>query len=201
MKHPPIDDLIGDPLPATKSGRVVRLKTVVITAAAAVMVALVGVFAFLSMGMFDVTATTPHWGVTYRVMTAVRDQSIKRQANDIATPELADPQKIHSGFKNFQSMCVACHNAPGQPPTELSKGLYPQAPNLAQSAKTRSAAELYMIIKNGLKMTGMPAWEASHSGDEIWALVAFIKTLPDVSDEEYRAAVKFYEEGGVSMHH
>lgn len=206
-KKQSIDDLIGDPAsgrPAFSQpprGRAVSLKTVIAGAIILVVFAIAGVLTFIYSGVFDVTATNPHWGVTYRLMSTVREQSIKRQAQDVKVPELDDPQKIHMGFKNYHAMCVACHNAPGQAPTELSKGLYPEAPNLARSAKTRTSAELYMVIKNGLKMSGMPAWESTHSGDEIWALVAFLRTLPNVSDDEYRAAVKFYEEGGVTLHH
>ena len=202
-----IDDLIGEPAPGhppsarPARGRSVSVKAVIAGAIVLVALVLAGALTFVYSGVFDVTATKPHWDITYQLMSTVREQSIKRQARNVKVPELDDPQKIHMGFRNYHAMCVACHNAPGQAPTELSKGLYPEAPNLSQSAKTRTSSELYMIIKNGLKMSGMPAWEASHSGEEIWALVAFLRTLPNVSDEEYQAAVKFYEEGGVSMHH
>ena len=185
----------------TPRGRVVSLQAVIAAVVAVTALAIAGVLTFVYSGVFDVTATTPHWPLTHRLMTTVREQSIKRQARDVKVPELDDPEKVHMGFRNYHAMCVACHNAPGQAPSELSKGLYPEAPDLARSARIRTSAELYMVIKNGLKMSGMPAWEASHSGDEIWALVAFLRTLPDVSDDEYQAAVKFYEERGTSLHH
>jgi len=172
------------------------LKTVAATVAALVAIFLAGALAFVYSGSFDVTATNPHWNMTYRLMVAVREQSIKSQARDVKVPELDDPAKVHAGFQNFHAMCVACHNAPGAAPTEISKGLYPQAPNLAQSVTSRTNGELYMIIKNGLKMSGMPAWEPSHSGDEIWAMVAFLRALPNISDDEYQAAVEYYETTG-----
>ena len=130
----------------------------------------------------------------------VRDESIKRQARNVKVPELDDPEKVHAGFRNYHAMCVVCHTAPGATPSEISRGMYPAAPDLATSAKNRTSAELYMIIRNRLKMTGMPAWEASHSGDRIWELVAFLRVLPDVSAEDYQAAVKFHEERGTRMH-
>ena len=176
-----------------------------IAAAIAVLIAVfaAGILAFIYSGTFDITATTPHWDITHRVLLTVKEQSIKRQALDIKVPELDDPEKVHTGFRNFHAMCVTCHNAPGAAPTEISKGLYPVAPNLAETVKGRTSAELYMIIKHGIKMSGMPAWEPSHSGDEIWSIVAFLRTLPNMSDDEYQGAVEYYEAAGKcgEMHH
>lgn len=172
------------------------LKTIAATVAVLTAIPVAGVLAFVYSGSFDVTATTPHWEITHRLLLALREQSIKSQARDVKVPELDDPAKVHAGFQNFHSMCVACHNAPGAAPTEISKGLYPEAPNLAQSVRSRTAGELYMIIKHGIKMSGMPAWEPSHSGDEIWSMVAFLRTLPNMSDDEYQAAVEYYEAAG-----
>ena len=176
--------------------RLRTLKTIAATFAVLGAVTVSGVVAFIYSGSIDVTATNPHWEITHRVLLEIREQSIKRQARDVKVPELDDPAMVHAGFQNFHSMCVTCHNAPGAAPTEISKGLYPEAPNLAQSVKTRTNAELYMIIKHGIKMSGMPAWEPSHRGDEIWSMVAFLRTLPNISDDEYQAAVEYYEAAG-----
>ena len=179
------------------------VKIVLATIAGLAAFFLVGGLLFIYSGIFDITATTPHSDAMYKTMLVLREQSIKSMARDVKVPELDDPERVHAGFLNFNAMCVTCHNAPGSAPTEISKGLYPEAPNLAQSVKGRTAAELYMIIKHGIKMSGMPAWEPSHSGEEIWSMVAFLKTLPNMSDEEYQGAVKYYEAAGKSavMHH
>lgn len=150
-----------------------------------------GALAFVYSGLFDITATNPHFAITHRVLTAVKNGSIARQASDVKMPELDDPAKVHAGFRNYNAMCVTCHNAPGAQASEISKGLYPPAPNLAETAPSRTPAELYMIIKHGIKMSGMPAWEPTHSGDEIWGLVAFLKVLPSMSPEEYQAAAEY----------
>lgn len=179
------------------------LKIVLATIAGLAAFFVVAGLVFIYSGTFDITATTPHSDAMYKTMLVVREQSIKSMAHDVKVPELDDPERVHAGFLNFNAMCVTCHNAPGAAPTEISKGLYPEAPNLAQSVKGRTAAELYMIIKHGIKMSGMPAWEPSHSGEEIWSMVAFMKTLPSMSDEEYQGAVKYYEAAGknAEMHH
>ncbi len=196
----PSTENMKDPAPVGHRRRTVKTIAATVTVLAAISVA--GILAFVYSGSFDVTATNPHWEITHRLLLALREQSIKSQARDVKVPELDDPARVHAGFQNFHSMCVACHNAPGAAPTEISKGLYPEAPNLAQAVRTRTAGELYMIIKHGIKMSGMPAWEPSHSGDEIWSMVAFLRTLPNMSDDEYQAAVEYYEAAGKGgMHH
>ena len=168
-----------------------------------VALAAAGALAFIYSGVYDIAATTPHFTVTHRVLRTVMEQSIKRQARDVRVPELDDPEKVHTGFKNFHAMCVTCHGAPGAAASEINKGLYPVAPNLAEAAKGWTSAELYVIIKRGIKMIGMPAWEPTHSGEEIWALVAFLKLLPTMPVLEYQSAVAYYEAAGKSteMHH
>jgi len=49
-----------------------------------------------------------------------------------------------------------------------------------------------VIIKRGIKMSGMPAWGPTHSEEELWALVAFLKLLPTMSTAQYRGAVEYY---------
>ncbi len=82
-------------------------------------------------------------------------------------------------------MCESCHGAPGKQETELSKGLNPRAPYLPKVANFIEPAEMFWATKNGIRMTGMPAWGKTHSDEKIWAIVAFIKTLPDMSAEDY----------------
>lgn len=70
--------------------------------------------------------------------------------------------------------------------------------------KKLNDAELYWIIENGIKMTGMPAFGPTHSKDELWGIVAFVRHLPSMSPKEYQTMVKaagFKEEGAEDHHH
>ena len=167
-----------------------------IAAAAGLSLAIVaaGALAFIYSGVYDISATTPHFGVTHRILRTVMEQSVKRQARDVKVPELDDPEKVHSGFRSFDAMCVTCHGAPGAPASDINKGLYPKAPDLAQTANNWTPAELYVIVKRGIKMSGMPAWEPTHSGEQLWELVAFLKVLPAMPAAEYQGAVKYVAE-------
>lgn len=66
----------------------------------------------------------------------------------------------------------------------MGRGLRPQPPPLADVVAEWSAAELFWIIKHGIRMTGMPAWGPTHGDEEVWAIVAFVQTLPTMSAEE-----------------
>ena len=167
----------------------VAVAAIAIFLAIAAAVGLVSIYS----GFYDVAATTPHFALTHRILRIVMVRSVQRQARDVKVPELDDPEKVHTGFRNFHAMCVTCHGAPGAAASEIRKGLYPAPPDLAEAAKEWTPAELFVIIKRGIKMSGMPAWEPTHSGDEIWAMVAFLRVLPGMPAAEYQAAVEFYE--------
>jgi hypothetical protein len=92
---------------------------------------------------------------------------------------------INEGFVHYDSMCAMCHGAPGLTDSVLHKGLYPQPPELYEEDEEWSASELFWITKNGIKMTGMPAYGPTHSDEEIWAIVAFLLRLPTLSGQDY----------------
>jgi mono/diheme cytochrome c family protein len=85
-------------------------------------------------------------------------------------------------------MCTGCHLGPGIEPSEMSKGLYPAAPQLARGDDL-SPAEQFWVIKHGVKLTAMPAWGKTHNDELIWDMVAFIRQMPKMSPAQYKAAV------------
>ena len=156
----------------------------------AVPVALVGAGASIYAGIYDVTATEPHWPATTWLLETARTRSIKVHAAGIQMPaKLDDPAKVLMGIEHYAAHCAVCHGAPGVPKGEIGQGLYPQPPDLAKIAPLYTPAELFWIVKHGIKMTGMPAW-SDHSEEELWATVAFVKKLPGMSAQEYGELVK-----------
>jgi mono/diheme cytochrome c family protein len=150
---------------------------------------ILGGFAAIYAGAYNVAATEPHWPVTHWIMEMARMRSIKAHAAGIhAPPGLDDPAQILIGVEHFAAHCAVCHGAPGVPKGDIGLGLYPPPPDLAANAKLYSDAELFWIVKHGIKMTGMPAW-SDHSDEELWATVAFIKKLPGISEQDYARLV------------
>ena len=136
-------------------------------------------------GLYNVAATHPHWPVTRWAMERIRTHSIKAHASGIQVPSgLDDPGKLAVGVEHYAAHCAICHGAPGVPHSEIAEGLYPPPPNLAVAVKPYNQAELFWILKHGIKMTGMPAW-SGHSDAELWATVAFLGKLPAMTQPEY----------------
>jgi len=138
-------------------------------------------------GVINVAATEPHSPLTEFILNTTMDNSVRYHAQGISTPSLEDPALIKEGFSHYREMCVGCHLAPGVETTELRKGLVPEPPDLKEAAEEWKPAELFWVIKNGVKMTGMPAWGPTHSDDKLWAIVAFVKKLPQMTVEQYQA--------------
>lgn len=141
-------------------------------------------------GVYNIAADAPHTKPVLWTIENMRDRSIAVRARDITPPaDLASPARIASGAGLYAEMCSSCHLAPGMEKTEISQGLYPQAPELSR-VLNHSPAEEFWMIKHGIKMTAMPAWGRTHSDTLIWDLVAFIRTLPKMSPAQYQAAIK-----------
>lgn len=142
---------------------------------------------FVWLGVYNISATERHWPVTTELLEILRERSIQVRSEDITVPDKLPSGYLASGAKNYAEMCVQCHLAPGISPTELHQGLYPQPPVFNKPGHDEhDQAANFWVIKNGVKLTAMPAWGMSHADEDIWALVAFIQLLPDMSAEDYQ---------------
>jgi mono/diheme cytochrome c family protein len=142
------------------------------------------------MGSFDVAADKPHSQPGFWLMDTVRERSVAIRAADITVPtDLADAKRIASGAAQYDEMCSLCHLAPGMKRTEISRGLYPRAPELRRKSEL-TPAEQFWVVKHGLKMTGMPAWGVTHDDQLLWDVVAFLRKLPELSADQYQTLVK-----------
>jgi mono/diheme cytochrome c family protein len=91
------------------------------------------------------------------------------------------------GMEHFADHCAVCHGNDGSGNTEMGRGLYPRAPDMRLPAtQNLSDAELFYIIENGVRLTGMPGWATGTKEGETssWHLVHFIRHLPKLTAEE-----------------
>jgi mono/diheme cytochrome c family protein len=177
------------------------MKTVAATIAAVLVVEIFGAAAFIYSGIFNVAATDPHWPLTHALIETARVRSIKMHAAGITPPDnLADHKRVVAGTSHFAGGCAMCHSAPGVEPGESAKAMYPSPPVLTNAAKQWSPGELFWIVRNGIKMTGMPA-ASDHGDDEIWHIVAFLQRLPGMTAHDYGNLIKeSMEAGGHKTH-
>jgi mono/diheme cytochrome c family protein len=141
-------------------------------------------------GLYNVGADVPHTQPVYWLLDTVRERSVAARAQNIAVPkDLDDAKRISIGAGEYSEMCSGCHLAPGMKRTEISRGLYPRAPELRRNTDL-TPAEQFWIVKHGLKMTGMAAWGVTHDDDLLWDVVAFVRKLPELTPEQYQTMVK-----------
>ena len=162
---------------------------------------------FIWLGIFNIAANDKHWTVTTSLLETIRDKSISSRASDIKSPDLSGSERITRAAANYEAMCSQCHLAPGIEKSELYEGLYPQPPVFHKLAKyTRKPEETFWIIKNGIKMTGMPSWGIYNSDKQIWDMVALLTELKNITPEQYNKLVESgehtHERGGhMDNHH
>jgi mono/diheme cytochrome c family protein len=137
--------------------------------------------------LYDVSATDPHLRPTNWLIEVTVRRAVARRAQAIRVPPLGAPAQVGRGLALFRAHCVACHGAPGVAPQPIALGLMPLPAPLAQTGREWPPAEIFWVVKEGLKMTGMPAWAFRLTDEEIWAVVALLRELPRLSPSEYRA--------------
>ena len=152
-----------------------------------------GIAFYFLTGQYNVAATSPHWDITLEILETVRNQSIRRYSKSVSVPQsLDDPKLRQIGFHHYHEMCRLCHGAPGYEREEFAEGLYPNPPHLASGAiqKEWSDAQLYWIVDNGLKMTGMPSFGVTHTKEQMWGIIVFLRLLPNLNPPEYGSLVQ-----------
>ena len=146
---------------------------------------------FVMSGRYPMGADVPHWQLTHWLLESLRERSIAHAAARIHVPPLDDPDMLLSGGADYNDMCAACHLRPGEDSTDLKIGLYPSPPELTASARSNAdeqqkSRRQFWIIKHGIKASGMPAWGKTHDDQRIWAMVAFLKRLPELTPTQYQ---------------
>ena len=123
------------------------------------------------------------------VAQAMRGWSIPRAAKRRVNPIATTPQSLLAARAHFADHCAQCHANDGSGKTEMGANLYPKPPDMrARATQRKSDGELFYIIQNGVRLTGMPAWgEPGRDDDDTWKLVAFIRTLPRLPDADVAA--------------
>jgi mono/diheme cytochrome c family protein len=153
-------------------------------------------FALIGLGTVVAAALFVRTGIAARdqpgrvettVARRVRSLAIPRDARAMANPVAGDAAAIEDGSNHFADHCATCHGNDGSGDTQPGRGLYPKAPDMRLPATQQlTDGELFYIIENGVKLTGMPAWGdgTPESAASSWRLVHFIRHLPKLTADE-----------------
>jgi mono/diheme cytochrome c family protein len=163
------------------------MRLLAVIGALAIVVAL-GAAVYFFGGFYSVAATEPEPGPVAWALIKVRQASIDRHATDPAPGTLDDPASVRAGARAFAARgCVICHGGPGADYAKFAEGMRPDPPDLKDIVNDRAPAQLFWVVKNGIKMTGMPGFGAIGVPDqELWSIVAFLKKLPSISEADFK---------------
>jgi mono/diheme cytochrome c family protein len=152
-------------------------------------VAILANLAFFFGGFFSVAASAKDPDIVNWALVRVREASIARHADENPPMSLDDPAVVQEGARAYAERgCVHCHGAPGEEWSKFSEGLNPDPPDLKDVVPGRDPRDLFWVIKNGIKMTGMPSFAMAGASDrDIWSITAFLKKLSTIKPEDYKA--------------
>jgi mono/diheme cytochrome c family protein len=136
-------------------------------------------------GFYDVAASRPDNKITRLFFSHVMDRSVKYHSRGIVAPDLTGAPQRMAGYMRFRERCVVCHGAPGMEPSAMGKGLLPYPPDLSEAIEDWKPHQAFWIVKNGIKMTGMPSFGGSISDQAVWEIIAFARMLPGMPPRQF----------------
>ena len=132
------------------------------------------------------------------VARAVRNLAIPSSAKNKINPFSATQENLTEGGEHFADHCAACHSNDGSGNTEMGPNFYPKVPDMRLAPTQKlTDGQIFYIIQNGVRLTGMPAWGASHQAEDTWKLVLFVRHLPDLTPAEEKDMERFNPESDV----
>jgi mono/diheme cytochrome c family protein len=121
---------------------------------------------------------------TYVAKTA-RSLSVPASERNAKNPFAPTSEVLIEARAHFADHCAICHGNDGSGKTQIGQNLYPKAPDMRlPETQNLTDGEVYYVIHNGIRLTGMPAWGTDEKDDDSWKLVVFIRHLPQLSPAE-----------------
>ena len=147
--------------------------------------------ALIGAAVWFVSALKVH-GLSARAKPSRFEAFLAERVRDLATPAATrerrnplspTPLDIAEGRDHFADHCAICHANNGSGRTQIGGNMYPPAPDMRESGtQNLTDGELFSIIENGVRFTGMPGWDGE--AEDNWKLVLFIRHLPQLSQQE-----------------
>ncbi|MET0334948.1 MAG: c-type cytochrome [Rhizobacter sp.] len=145
-----------------------------------------GAAAFIGLGLYDVSVTAQHTQPVYSLLETALSRSARRHARDVVVPPLGDPAQLVRGAACYRDHCLQCHGGPGVAQSGIGLGMQPLPGPLVDAATRWQPNELYWITREGIKMSGMPAWRHRLADEDLWSVVAFVRSLPTLGPPAFQ---------------
>lgn len=163
-----------------------------------VVMALILFLSVVYIGVYDIGVPSRHSSLTENILKTTMRNSVRYHARYIEVPDtldLNDREYARNFFGHYNAACLPCHGAPGKDPVPWMV-IYPEAPLLSDPGVIEkwSDTELFWLLKNGVKSTGMMALGPTHPDEAIWGITALTRQLPEMTAEEYQAMQDWFEQ-------
>jgi thiosulfate dehydrogenase len=135
----------------------------------------------LFSGRFPIQAIArpPRW--ERRIANLALDPAVEREAKGLANPIADSDENLMRGMKLYQDDCAGCHGGPGKPSRWGQSNFYPPTPQLAERGVGDPVPNIFVVVKYGIRLTGMAGWKDQMPDDDLWRVAMFlsrVKTLP-----------------------
>lgn len=152
-------------------------------------------------GIVDFSASNRPWGITDWYLSTAAQQSITLQSAGLPVPDLDDPAAPRRAAGHYEMVCARCHGSPAGPPEAFADSIRAAPPRLVERMdQWHPDARVFWTVKHGIKHTAMPAWPTQMRDDEVWDMVAFLKSIASMSAAEYADLAGLDREGCARCH-
>ena len=169
------------------------MKNFIVGVLFAIVVLVAGALLYLRLGLAEVRADIPASRFESALMHSAVHASVRRRAPEMPNPVPATDENLIAGGKFYLEGCAGCHGTPGRP-DESSDSLYPRIPQLPTEGTEYSEAQIFWIVKHGIRYSGMFANGKFNSDEKMWTMAAYIKRIkelpPHVREELSKPAAK-----------
>src|SRR5271157_1736371 len=151
-----------------------------------ILVLAIGGLGLALLGFLPTRANSIPSKMERQIVMSALDNSVERHAPRVNNPVPSTDENLIEGLKIYTMNCAGCHGGIDRQPSTLEKSFYPPPPNLILHPPDDAEWHVFYVIRNGIRYTGMPAWDRTLSEPDIWKLTAFLtrveKLPPAVQD-------------------
>jgi thiosulfate dehydrogenase len=143
------------------------------------------------LGFLPMRANTAPPKLESRIAMGALDSSVERHAPRANNPVPITDDNLIEGLKIYTMNCALCHGGIDRQPSQLEHSLYPPPPNLISDPDDDPEWQIFYVIRNGVRYSGMPAWDKSLSNEDMWKVTAFlsrVEKLPPGVQEYWKKA-------------
>jgi len=151
------------------------MKQFILGFVAALVLIVVGGYAYLALGLAPVATAAPPLPFEKRITSIALNARIDKEAPK-SSPIPASEEAYAAGAKVYRDHCAVCHGLPGQEQTAIAKGQFPKPPELfkRKGVTDDPVGETYWKVANGIRLTGMPGFIDSLSTEQMWQVSLFL---------------------------